>query len=155
MGSKILRFLPCITNYRHQCFNFIYLKNRENMKYVKYIIIAILVMIIYSYFSTEKDLKKYLKCGIAAEQLERYSASDKISKKMAEYLTKNKIEGSARHANKIASEVREDLKMNNNANLQRQIYTLVKAYNSSKCRKLHGEEKIKMPFDYYLYYIFL
>lgn len=104
--------------------------------------------------STESDLKDFLKCGIASSQLEEFAASRKISSKMEQYIQKNKIDGSARFAMQLAQEVRDDLALDEKG-LERQIYTLVKTYNSSTCMNMHEQKKIDMPIKYYVLYPFL
>lgn len=104
--------------------------------------------------STKSELKEFTKCGMAAAQLEEYEAKDIIVKKLKEYTEKKGFNGSARYASFLAQEVRDDLDLHSK-NLTGQIYTLVKVYNSSKCIKMHGKEKIKMPLTYYLSYFFI
>ena len=72
---------------------------------------------------------------------------------MEQYIKENKIDSSARYAMYLGQEIRDDLGLHNKS-LEGQIYSLVKVYNSSECRDIHEKEKIKMPFMYYLTYIF-
>ena len=104
--------------------------------------------------SVESDLKSFMKCGMAANQLERNFASREIADKMDKYIRKNKVNGSARNAMYLGQEVRDDLNLHSKS-LDGQIYSLVKIYNSSECRDMHEQEKIKMPFMYYLVYFFM
>lgn len=104
--------------------------------------------------SVESDLKLFMKCGIAAKQLERDDASQKISIKMSAYIEEKKINGSAGYAIELGQEVREDLGLYDK-NPQGQMYVLVKAFNSSECQKIHEKESINMPFSYYLSYFFI
>ena len=93
--------------------------------------------------SVESDLKLFMKCGIAAKQLERDDASQKISIKMSAYIEEKKINGSAGYAMELGQEVREDLGLYDK-NPQGQMYVLVKAFNSSECQKIHEKESINM-----------
>lgn len=124
------------------------------MSKVKVFFIAFIIAHLAACSFADRDLKLFMKCGMAANQLEKHSASRNISIKMDQYIKKNKVDGSARYAMKLGQEVRDDLGLYNKS-LEGQVYTLVKVYNSSKCRDMHEQEKIKMPFMYYLSYIFI
>lgn len=115
---------------------------------------AILTITITGCDSTKSDIKQYIKCGMAAEQLGKREASREISYKLGKYLEKNKVQGSAKEAMFLAAEVRDDLNLDNK-NPNGEIFTLAKVYNSSKCLKIHEQEKISMPWMYYLLYFFI
>ncbi|SEI13681.1 hypothetical protein SAMN05660691_04117 [Rheinheimera pacifica] len=100
------------------------------------------------------EIKSFLKCGLAANQLGEHQAVEMISSKMKAYVNEEKIEGSARYVMELGQEVRDELDLYSKG-LERQEYTLAKIYNSSKCLDMHEQEKIDMPFKYYLVYIFL
>lgn len=109
--------------------------------------------------SSRDELKVFMKCGIAASQLGRNSASEVISNKMKSFINEKKIDGSARDAMYLGAEVRdEDLQLYKMSE-ERKFYTLVKLYNSSTCRDLHEQEKIDLPilmhYRYYLFYPFM
>lgn len=115
---------------------------------------AIIVASVTACGSVKSDLKSFMKCGIAANQLEKSVASQNISTAMAQYMKKNSIDFSAGDASYLGQEVRDDLALFDK-NLRGQLYILAKVYNSSTCRNMHEQEKIKMPFSYYLFYIFV
>ncbi|MDN0076078.1 hypothetical protein QU481_14405 [Crenobacter sp. SG2303] len=104
--------------------------------------------------SNEDKLKSFMKCGIAAKQLERPSASTNIEKKLKSFIDEKQITGSAMQAMLIGQSVRDEMALEGKS-LQGQIFTLVKIYNSSECKNLHEQESISMPFSYYLNYIFI
>lgn len=124
------------------------------------VLVALSALVLLAGCSSKLDgLKVYMKCGIAANQLGRNRASEAISQKMKTYIDEHKLEGSARDAMFLAAEVRdEDLQLYKMSN-ERKYYTLVKLYNSSACRELHGQEKIDLSllthYRYYLFYPFM
>lgn len=124
------------------------------MKVNRIVLSAIIATNLVACSSVESDMKSFIKCGMAANQLERSVAAQNISTKMAQYIRENNVDGSARYAMHLGQEVRDDLALYDKS-LEGQIYTLVKVYNSSTCRDMHEQEKVKMPFLYYLAYIFI
>lgn len=124
------------------------------MSKINVFLAAIIVANVAACSSVESDLKSFMKCGMAAHQLERSAASRNISIKMAQYVKENNVDGSARDAMYLGQEVRDELALYDKS-LDGQLYTLAKVYNSSTCRNMHEQEKIKMPFLYYLVYIFV
>ncbi|MDP4487937.1 hypothetical protein QDG88_08270 [Pseudoalteromonas piscicida] len=102
----------------------------------------------------ESDLKEFLKCGMAANKLSELTAADMINKKMGQYIRENHVDGTSRDAMYLGQEVREDLELYAK-NPKGRFFTLAKVYNSSICLEMHEQEKIEMPFLYYLAYIFI
>lgn len=124
-------------------------------KSIKTFIVTLSLILLTACSSVESDLKTYMKCGIAANQLEKEKANINISKKLSEYIKEHEIKGSAGYAMHLSEEVKnEDLELYKK-NLEGQIYTLVKVYNSSECKDIHEQDKISMPLKYYLLYILI
>jgi hypothetical protein len=126
------------------------------MSKIKIFFILLIAAILAACTSIESDLKSFLKCGMAAHQLQKPVAARNISIKMEQYLKGKNINVPvpARDAMYLGEEVRDELALHEKT-IEGQLYTLVKVYNSSKCREMHEQDKIKMPFMYYLTYIFI
>lgn len=124
------------------------------MKGLKIFVPIVFLFLLSSCGSVKSDMKSFLRCGIAANQLEQNTASKKIKIKMSQYVDKHKVDGSARDVMFLGQEVRDEMSLYNKG-LERKIYTLVKVYNSSECQEMHEQETIGMPFKYYLVYFFI
>ncbi len=124
------------------------------MKGLKIFVPIVFLFLLSSCGSVKSDMKSFLRCGIAANQLEQNTASKKIKIKMSQYVDKHKVDGSARDVMFLGQEVRDEMSLYNKG-LERKIYTLVKVYNSSECQEMHEQETISMPFKYYLAYFFI
>lgn len=124
------------------------------MKGKRFFISAVFLLLLSSCGSVKSDMKSFLRCGIAANQLEQTAAKKAIEIKMSQYIEKYKVDGSARDVMFLGQEVRDEMSLYNKG-LEAQIYTLVKVHNSSKCQKMHGQETISMPFKYYFLYFFI
>ncbi|MBF1803496.1 hypothetical protein [Alloalcanivorax profundimaris] len=109
---------------------------------------------LWSCSSIDNELKSFMKCGLAASKLEKYVAQKVISDKLKKYIENEEVDGAARNAMRLGQEVRDDLALYEKS-LQGQFYKLVKVYNSSECRSIHNQNKISMPFSYYVKYLFL
>lgn len=124
------------------------------MNIIRFCLLAIFLVTFSGCSSVENDIKSFMKCGMAANHLDKSKASRNISRKLEQYIEENNVEGSAREASRLGEEVRDDLGLYEKR-LEIQYYTLGKIYNSSTCRDMHEQEKISMPFMYYLTYIFI
>lgn len=124
------------------------------MKVNRTFLSAIIALSLAACSPVKSDIKEFLKCGMAANRLAEMTAVDIINKKMGQYIRKNNVDGSARDAMYWGQEVREDLELYAKSP-QVKFFTLAKVYNSSTCQEMHEQEKIEMPFMYYLTYIFL
>lgn len=131
-----------------------YLKVTMNKKTNKILTIFLVAVSLSACSSTDRNIKSFMKCGMAATQLEMYTARQNISKKLDQYFIENNIRRSSREIMFLQQDVRDDYALYAKS-LQDQVYILVKAYNSSTCREMHEQEKIKMPLHYYLSYIFI
>lgn len=137
------------------------------MKKIQLLFLSLMFLpLLSSCSSMDSDVKDFLRCGIAASQLEENRAASIISKKADDYFDKNKSKFEKHLASKgmqstpmylsfLSNDIRNEEMELYNKNLQGQIFTLVKVYNSSTCLKLHEQDKIKMPFQYYLSYFFI
>lgn len=105
-------------------------------------VITLIVMLARCDFGNNQ-LKTYMKCGIVAHQLGETNAENKISQSLKEYLRKNKTAASMNDADisRLSQEVRDDLNLEGQT-ISSGVETLINVYNSSECRKLHGQEKI-------------
>ena len=121
----------------------------------KLIVLLTVMVTLSSCSSTTDEVKTYLRCGIAASQLERSETSRRITEKFAIFARENKIDLSSREFMFLGQEVRNEMGMHERS-MEGQIYTFVKIYNSSACMALHEQKKISpLPLDYYLVYLFL
>ena len=109
--------------------------------------IWILICIIYGIFqlfvylfSPETKLISMTECLYAASQLKQYDAEKNISKKIDEYAEKKKLHYS--HG-KMAILV-DQAKKNVDPSGLLDPRAIIKKYNSSTCRKLHGKEKFDL-----------
>jgi lipoprotein len=112
----------------------------RNIKMKKLVLIA-LTGLLFGCSSEHDDLKTFMKCGIAANQLEQGAALKMISQKMEQYTKEKNIQGSARDALYLGQEVRDEMNLEGQS-FEGQIETLIDIYNSSKCVKLHEQPEI-------------
>ena len=99
---------------------------------MKKLVLIALTGLLFGCSSEHDDLKTFMKCGIAANQLEQGTAF-KISQKMERTQKEKKIyKGSARDAMYLGQEVRDEDELEGQS-FEGQIETLIDIYNSSKC----------------------
>ena len=79
--------------------------------------------------SVEDDLTTFMKCGIAANELDETKASINVSEKLKKYAEEHHLQGSASEAMFLGEKVRnEEFKLYEKSS-EGKFYTLAKAYN--------------------------
>lgn len=118
----------------------------------KYLIVLPIVTVLVACNPEREQAKAFLKCGIAAKQLEQDKAVKIMSKKSEQV----NLNFSARDTMYLGQEIREELGLYDaeRSDLAK-IYTLIKVYNSSECVDLHEQPKIDAGFLYYILYPFI
>ena len=124
------------------------------MSFVKFLLIILFVMLLSACGTNNTKIKEFLKCALAAQELEQKASSIQISKLADKFVEENNIPYSARSTMLLAEEVRNDLNLQDK-NLTGQYFKLLKVYNSSVCQKMHTQGKLGVPWGYYFSYIFM
>lgn len=110
--------------------------------------IAVSVLCLSGCSEFDDEAMSFLRCGIAAKQLEQYQALDRINDKMVLFLKEEKLYISSRDASYMGAEIRNEEMQLYRKNAVAQYVTLAKVYNSSECVDLHESEEINLPFEY-------
>ena len=110
---------------------------------ISYVFILSSCVLLSSCSSQKSQFKAFLKCGIAAAQLEQYEAEKQIGIKLEKWVRETQYDLSPREMSFLAQEVRNEMGIYGiNSFEQFEIY--VKTFNSSKCRKIHGQKKFEL-----------
>lgn len=109
----------------------------------KIIFLAIALWAFFYYQSSERKVRQFMECGIAAELLENTPAREEIVREFALFMLAENIHLSDRDFFVLKEEIKYDSMKLHQKGAFEQAETLIKAFNSSQCRKLHKQEKIK------------
>ncbi|AZN33313.1 MULTISPECIES: hypothetical protein [unclassified Pseudoalteromonas] len=96
----------------------------------------------------DDEAMTFLRCGIAANELDQHQAIDRINDKMGLFFKEEKLYISSRDASYMGAEIRNEEMQLYRKNALAQYATLVEVYNSSECVDLHEGEEINIPFEY-------
>ncbi|UOP00378.1 hypothetical protein [Kingella potus] len=110
-----------------------------NIKIKKLALIALMGLLV-ACSAEHDDLKTFMKCGIAAKQLEQSTALEVIWRKMEQYTKEKNIQASAHDAMylDLGQEIRDEMNLEGQS-FEGQVETLIDIYNSSECVKLHEQ----------------
>ncbi len=110
------------------------------------IIIGLICYFTYSYFfsSPKDDLKNFVACGRAANELGKYKAKAEIEKKLETYIKENEEElGTFGSPSRLLMEINQEINDNwnlYNKNSEGALYILASEYNS--CSDIHNQKEI-------------
>lgn len=110
--------------------------------------IALSALLLFGCSEFDNEAMSFLRCGIAANQLEQYQALETINDKMELFFQEEKKYISSRDASFMGAEIRNEEMQLYRKNAAAQYVTLVKVFNSSECIELHESEEINLSFEY-------